>query len=391
MAHHRLSLHPPALWHGAGAALREIAARWRGTAPAVPADARTAASSGQPKVALALQGGGAHGAFTWGVVDAMLENGVAFEAVSGTSAGAFNAVFLAQGWLDGGPQGAREALSTLWSRIGAKAAFSPLRANLFDQLANGWNMDNSSSHVGFDLFSRVLSPYQFNPLDMNPLRDLLRDHIDFGRIRRNRRIRLFIAATDVESGRLRIFRTREITEDVILASATLPWLHQAVEIEGRHYWDGGFTANPPLMPLVSECGARDLVLVRLDSGAAESVPVSARAIQARLNRILFTGPLNHDLDELSDLQALARSGQLRGTLARNLLDMRLHVIDGGDALEPFGQSSKMNAHRSFLRELHGLGREHGAAWILAPSGDRLVTLGDDYVGEIAGDGGSRAS
>lgn len=365
--------------------------RWRKPAPVAPDAVVIRAPSGAPKVALALQGGGAHGAFTWGVLDAMLENGVVFEAVSGTSAGAFNAIFLAHGWLDGGADGAREALSTLWKRIGAKAAFSPLRASLMDQLASGWNMDNASSHVGFDLFSRVLSPYQFNPLDMNPLRDLLRDHIDFARIRRNRRIRLFIAATDVESGRLRVFRTREITEDVILASATLPWLHHAVEIDGRHYWDGGFTANPPLMPLVSECGARDLVLVRLDSGAAETVPVSARAIQARLNRIVFTGPLNHDLDELSELQALARNGQLRGTLARNLLDMRLHIIDGGDALAPFGQSSKMNAHRSFLRELHGLGREHGEAWALAPDGDRLVALGHDYVGESAGDAGPGVS
>lgn len=386
MANHRLGLQPPAFWRGTRAALRDLAARWR-RPEAAPADRRAQAPGGGQAVALALQGGGAHGAFTWGVLDAMLENGIAFDAVSGTSAGAFNAIFLAQGWLDGGADGAREALATLWSRIGAKAAFSPLSASLMDQMANGWNMDNASSHVGFDLFSRVLSPYQFNPLDMNPLRDLLRDHIDFARIRRTRRIRLFVAATEVESGRLRVFRTREMTEDAILASATLPWLQHAVEIGGRHYWDGGFTANPPLMPLVSECRARDLVLVRLDSGEADAVPVSARAIQARLNRIVFTGPLNHDLDELAELQALARNGQLRGSLGRRLLEMRLHVIDGGDALAPFGQSSKLNPQRAFLRELHALGREHGEAWAVAPGADRLVALGGD---PAAGDGAGGA-
>jgi len=379
----RLSLRPRAFWHGAGAVLRDLAGRWRNAVTSRAPNLRVGSSSEMPKVALALQGGGAHGAFTWGALDAMIENGVRFEGISGSSAGAFNAIFLAQGWLDGGPAGARNALSKLWKQIGAKAAFSPLRASLLDQLTGGWNMDNASSHVGFDLFSRVMSPYQFNPLDMNPLRDLLREHIDLTRIRRNRRLKLFIAATDVESGRLRVFRTSEITEDVILASATLPWLHHAVEIAGRHYWDGGFTANPPLMPLVRDCSARDLVLIMLDSGRTESVPVSARAIQTRLNRILFTGPLNHDLDELSDLRSLAEKGQLRGALGRRLLDLRLQVIDGGDTLTPFGQSSKLNAHRSFLLELHALGREYGERWARTRSRDRLVALGDGGGFEVA--------
>lgn len=354
-------LPPPNLWRNAAAALRRLAGGWnkpRAAAPLTTAPAR--ADTGG--IALALQGGGAHGAFTWGVLDAMLENGVAIEALSGSSAGAFNAVFLAHGWLAGGADGARESLAHLWRRIGAKAAFSPLRASLMDQLTGGWNMDHASSHVGFDLFTRVMSPYQFNPLDMNPLRELLLDHIDFDRIRRNRRLRLFIGATDVESSRLRVFTTREVSADVILASATLPWLHHAVEIDGHHYWDGGFTANPPLMPLVSDCTAKDLVLVRLDSGREENVPVSARAIQARLNRILFTGPLNHDLDELVALRRLASKGALRGPLGRRLMQLRLHVIDGGDALAPFGQSSKLNPHRSFLRELHALGYAHGESW-----------------------------
>ncbi len=337
-------------WRGYATALRSFAGKLGGGRNG---------STGWP-VALALQGGGAHGAFTWGVLDAMLDRGIVPEAISGTSAGAFNAVFLAQGWLDGGADGARESLATLWRRIGAKASFSPLRASLMDQMARGWNLDHASSHVGFDLFTRVLSPYQFNPLDMNPLRDLLREHIDFARLRRNRRIRLFVGATEVESGKPRTFETAEISEQAVLASATLPWVHHAVAIDGRHYWDGGFTANPPLLPLIVGSQSRDVFLLRLDTGEAAQPPVSARAIQARLNRMLFTGPLERDLEELAMLRDLAGKGALSGALGRRLRHLDLHVICGGDMLEPFGQSSKLNPQRGFLRELHALGLQRGA-------------------------------
>lgn len=337
-------------------------AGWRDKAAAVLHVSRSGAQKG-PRLALALQGGGAHGAFTWGVLDALIERGVAVDAVSGASAGAFNAVFLAHGWLEGGPDGAREALATLWRRIGAKAAFSPLQPGLMEQLTGGWNQDSNSSHMGFDLFTRILSPYQFNPLDMNPLRDLLADHIDFERLRRSRRIRLFLAATDVESGHLKLFTNKEITAEAVLASATLPWLHHAVKIGDRHYWDGGFTANPPIMPLLEESKARDILLVRLDCGTSDGPPLTARAIHARLNQIMFTAPLNHDLDEFADLQRMAREGSLGGPLGRRLTETRLHTIEGGDDLRAFGQASKMNAQRGFLRELHGLGHARAETWL----------------------------
>lgn len=317
----------------------------------------------RPRLALALQGGGAHGAFTWGVLDALLERGVAVEAVSGASAGAFNAIFMAHGWLAGGPDGAREALATLWRRIGNKAAFSPLQPSLMDQLTSGWNLDNNSRLIGLDLFTRILSPYQFNPLDMNPLRDLLADHIDFERLQRSRRIRLFIAATDVESGHLKLFTNRAITAEAVLASATLPWMHHAVKIGDRHYWDGGFTANPPILPLLERGKARDILLVRLDSGLSDGPPVTARAIQARLNQIMFTAPLNRDLDHVADLQRMARAGLLGGPLGRRLAEARLHVIEGGEDLQAFGQASKLNAHRGFFQELHGLGRARAEKWL----------------------------
>lgn len=316
-----------------------------------------------PRLALALQGGGAHGAFTWGVLDTLIERGVTVEAISGASAGAFNAVFLAHGWLEGGPDGGREALATLWQRIGEKAAFSPLQSSLMDQMTSGWNMDGNSRHMGLDLFTRFLSPYQFNPLDMNPLRDLLVEHIDFERLQRSRRISLFLAATDVESGHLKLFTNKEITAEAVLASATLPWMHHAVKIGERHYWDGGFTANPPIMPLLEGSKANDILLVRLDCGTSDGPPLTARAIHARLNQIMFTAPLNHDLDQFADLQRLAREGSLGGPLGRRLAETRLHTIEGGDDLRTFGQASKLNAQRGFLRELHGLGRARAKDWL----------------------------
>jgi len=316
-----------------------------------------------PRLALALQGGGAHGAFTWGVLDTLIEHGVSFEAISGASAGSFNAVFLVHGWLEDGPDGARAALATLWKRIGAKAAFSPLQSNLMDQLTSGWNMDGNSRHMGLDLFTRLLSPYQFNPLDMNPLRDLLVDQIDFERLQKSRQINLFLAATDVENGHLKLFTNREITAEAVLASATLPWLHHAVKINGRHYWDGGFTANPPILPLLERSEAQDVLLVRLDCGTSDGPPVTARAIQARLNQIMFTAPLNHDLDQFADLQRMAREGLLGGPLGQRLAEARLHMIEGGDDLRAFGQASKLNAQRGFLQELHDLGRDRAESWL----------------------------
>jgi len=355
---------------------------WSRAAAALRAAVSRAGRRDSPhRLALALQGGGAHGAFTWGVLDAVLEAGARIEAVSGSSAGAFNAVFLAHGWLEGGPEGAREALATLWRRIGAKAAFSPLRSNLMDQMAGGWNMENSARVMGFDLFTRMLSPYQFNPLDMNPLRELLAEHIDFDRLRRNRRIRLLLAATDVESGHARIFRTSEITADSVLASATLPWLHHAVQIDDRHYWDGGFAANPPIMPLLEEMKGRDVLLVRLDNGEADELPLTARAIHARLNQIMFTAPLNRDLDELAALRRLAQQGALRGPLARRLAAITLHVVEGGDVLRPYGQSSKLNPDRGFLRELHAHGRARGLRWLTDRERAEIEIPGDEPLAE----------
>ena len=234
---------------------------------------------------LALQGGGAHGAFTWGVLARLLEAGIRIEGISGASAGALNAVALAAGWLRGGAAGAVQALDELWREIGRLAQLSPLRAGGLTQMAA-------------DFAAQYLSPYQLNPLGANPLRAVLERLVDFERLRAVATPRLFIAATSVATGRARIFRNTELSVDAVLASTCLPQLHPAVTIDGEAYWDGGFSANPPLIALVEGSRARDLVLVQINPMRAERMPRTPLEIRNRVAEIAFGRPLAEELERL---------------------------------------------------------------------------------------------
>ena len=215
-------------------------------------------------VDLALQGGGSHGAFTWGVLDRLLEESwIRIEAISGTSAGAMNAAVLADGWSRGGADGARAALDAYWRRVSRAAAFSPLQRSPLERLMGRWTLDTSPAYLAMDLMSRVFSPYDLNPTGFNPLRKVLTESIDFERLVTSP-IKLFITATNVHTGRGRIFRNSQITPDVLLASACLPTMFRAVEIEGEPYWDGGFAGNPTITPLVRESDAHDTILVQIN-------------------------------------------------------------------------------------------------------------------------------
>ena len=208
---------------------------------------------------LALQGGGAHGAFTWGVLDRLLEQeGLVIEGISGTSAGAMNAAVLAQGYCSGGPDGARSALDHFWRRIGEIGWISPLKGGPLDWIARAWGIEPSPSYFAFDAATRLLSPYQFNPLNWNPLRKLLAEQLDFDLLARACSVQLFISATNVRSGKNRVFDHTELSVDVLLASACLPFLFQAVEIDGEAYWDGGYMGNPAIYPLIYNCAAKDV-------------------------------------------------------------------------------------------------------------------------------------
>ena len=268
-------------------------------------------------VDLALQGGGSHGAFTWGVLDRLLqEPWLRIEAISGTSAGAMNAAVLAGGWIAGGAEGARAALHAYWQRVSRAAAFSPFQRSPLDRLLGRWALDTSPAYVAMDLMSRVLSPYDLNPLGINPLRSILDESIDFERIARSP-IKLFVTATNVHTGRGRIFRNAEITADVLLASACLPTMFQAVEIDGEPYWDGGYAGNPTITPLIRESDATDTILVQINPRERADTPRSASEILNRLNEISFNSPLMKELRMIAVLREVADPGTRRGSLGED--------------------------------------------------------------------------
>jgi NTE family protein len=308
-------------------------------------------------VDLALQGGGSHGAFTWGVLDRLIEEPwLRIEAISGTSAGAMNAALLADGWMQGGAEGARATLDAYWRRVSQAAAFSPLQRSPLDQLMGRWTLDMSPAYVVMDLMARVLSPYDLNPLGLNPLRGILVETIDFGRLARAP-IRLFITATNVRTGRGRIFRNGEITPDVLLASACLPTMFQAIEIDGEPYWDGGYAGNPTLTPLVRESDAHDTILVQINPRERPELPRTANEILNRLNEISFNSPLMKELRMIALLRQVSDPGHGEGA---RWAGMRTHRIMT-DALAAFGASSKLNAEWGFVSLLKEEGRKSANA------------------------------
>jgi NTE family protein len=316
-------------------------------------------------VDLALQGGGSHGAYTWGVLDRLMEEPwLRIEAISGTSAGAMNAALVADGWTQGGAAGARAALDAYWRRVSQAAVFSPLQPSLFDRLMGRWTIDTSPAYVVMDLMGRLLSPYDLNPLALNPLRAILADNINFDRLA-NAPIRLFITATNVRTGRGRIFRNAEITADVLLASACLPTMFQAIEIDGEPYWDGGYSGNPTLTPLVRESDAHDTILVQINPRERPELPRTANDILNRLNEISFNSPLMKELRMMALLRQVADPGHGEGA---RWAGMRTHRIMS-DALAGFGASSKLNAEWGFVSLLKEEGRRSADAFLAAHGED----------------------
>jgi NTE family protein len=316
-------------------------------------------------VDLALQGGGSHGAFTWGVLDRLIEEPwLRIEAISGTSAGAMNAALVADGWTQGGSEGARAALEAYWRRVSRAAAFSPMQRSPLDRLMGRWTLDTSPAYVAMDLMARVLSPYDLNPLGLNPLRTILAESIDFGRLA-NAPIRLFITATNVRTGRGRIFRNAEITADVLLASACLPTMFQAIEIDGEPYWDGGYSGNPTLTPLVRESDAHDTILVQINPRERLGPPRTANDILNRLNEISFNSPLMKELRMIALLHEVADPGHGEGA---RWAGMRTHRIMS-DTLADFGASSKLNAEWEFVSLLKEEGRKSADGFLTAHGGE----------------------
>ena len=316
---------------------------------------------------LGLQGGGSHGAFTWGVLDRLLEEQwLSIEAISGTSAGAMNAAVLAHGHAAGGAQGAREALENFWRSVSRAAAFSPLKRGPLDVMMDRWTLDSSPAYVAMDLMSRIFSPYDM-PMGggKNPLEEILAQNLDFGRLA-EAPIKLFLTATNVRTGRGRVFRNAEISPAVLMASACLPQMFQAVEIEGDGYWDGGFAGNPTMSPLIQECTSDDTILVGINPVERPGIPRSARDILNRLNEVSFNAVLLKELE----MMAMLRRGATRigDVEAEHWARMRIHLVRS-DKVTELGASSKLNAEWPFLTMLRDEGRRAMEAFLAERADD----------------------
>jgi NTE family protein len=315
-------------------------------------------------VDFALQGGGAHGAFTWGVLDRLLEEPwLRIDGISGTSAGAMNAAVLVDGHAKDGADGARAALEKFWRRVSNTALLSPLRRTPLDILLGRWTLDHSPIFLAMDLMTRLFSPYDLSPGGTNPLRNILAETVHFDRLAQAS-IKLFVTATNVRTGRGRVFRNSEITPNVLLASACLPTLFQAIEIDGEGYWDGGYSGNPTITPLVRECNSQDTILVQINPVERPGLPRSARDILDRLNEVSFNAVLLKEL-RMSLLRQIAQPDNSENA---KWAEMRIHRISSNVMIE-LGYSSKLNAEWEFLCMLRDEGRRAGDAFLRAHHDD----------------------
>jgi NTE family protein len=327
-----------------------------------------ASSRASVLVDFALQGGGAHGAFTWGVLDRLLEDErIVIEGVSGTSAGAMNAAVFVDGFLKGKRQGAIDALAAFWDRVAALCPIPRIFPRGIPGASEGWAVDGDPTFMMVDFMTRLWSPKQFNPMKLNPLEDILEDLVDFESLQRHPEVKLFVTASNVRTCKSRLFRTPEITAKTLMASACLPLLFEAVEIDGEFYWDGGYLGNPAIYPLINECASSDVVIVQINPMNRPEVPETARDILNRINEMTFNASLVREMAGIAAITSLVESGKLNDD---RYVAVRFHEIGAEIALAEMGALSKMNTERAFLEHLHQLGYETADRW-LTENFDRL--------------------
>ncbi|MGD1839306.1 MAG: patatin-like phospholipase family protein [Thermonemataceae bacterium] len=315
------------------------------------------------KLDLALQGGGSHGAFTWGVLERLLEDErIDIDGLCGTSAGAMNAVIVAYGMQQGGRQGAIDLLQKFWKQISRQQRFSLLQPSLFDRaIGGGGTLDYSPIYQMFDFYTMLFSPYQFNPLNYNPLKDILEDLIDFDELRSCKETKLFVCATNVRTGRAKVFTNEEMSIDAILASACLPFLFKAVEIDGEAYWDGGYMGNPPIFPLIDDLDVSDILIIQINPINIEEIPRTADEIRDRINTLSFNTSLMHEMRRVNLVQRLLELGLTMGDPKARKLN--IHQINPEELLRKMSVSSKLNADWKFLLKLKAFGREAAGQWL----------------------------
>jgi NTE family protein len=316
--------------------------------------------AGQKWVNLALQGGGSHGAFTWGVLDRLLEDDrIGFEGITATSAGGVNAVLLADGLAAGGRQAARDLLRAFWKKMSEITSSSIIAPSLFDQMNPKFGLEHSPGYVVTDIISRFLSPYQLNPFDINPMRDLLNEVVDFKRLQQQQVVKVFLSATTVRTGKVKVFTNKEITANHVLASACLPFVMRAPEIDGEVYWDGGFMGNPAIFPVIYGCNSCDVIMVHLTPTVRDEFPRDSRAILNRMQEISFNSSLMREMRAIAFVTQLIDEGKLAGGKR-----MFMHLIEAEDIIRELSGSSKMNADWRFLTHLFDIGRERADKWIV---------------------------
>ncbi|MFI5407842.1 patatin-like phospholipase family protein [Kaistia sp. UC242_56] len=327
----------------------------------------SAAAPGRKIINLGLQGGGAHGAFTWGVLDKLLEDGrLGFEAISGTSAGALNAVALADGMARDGAAGARLRLQEFWMRVSAAGRPGASARDFIGAWMGSWRVPAMQPFHMIEAMTNFSSPYGFNPMNINPLREIVIEMVDFERVRACAAPRLFISATAVKTGKIKVFSDGGITADAVMASACLPYLFQTVEVDGEPYWDGGFMGNPALFPFFTETRTADILLVQINPIERNTVPTSTKEILERMSEITFNASLLRELRSIDFVNRMLAEGRLDpGHYRHN----RVHRIDAGKALEKFSASTKFDTSRAFFEELQAAGRMAAEDWLQAHFAD----------------------
>ena len=313
---------------------------------------------GVKRISLALQGGGSYGAFTWGVMHRLMSDPHLYiDGISGTSAGAMNAVVFADGFIKGKRQGAIDALEVFWDMVSRKCTIPRLS---FPNFGNEWVVDSDPTFMLLDFLVRTLAPAQLNPLKLNPLQDVLNELVDFEALRRRTDIKLFVTASNVRTCKSRLFHTSEITVKTLLATSCLPLLYPAVEIDGEYYWDGGYLGNPAIHPLINECNSGDVVMVQINPMTRPDVPVTTGEILNRINEMTFNASLVSEMFGIAAISTLIDSGKLDDD---RYTTVRFHKISADEELSKYGALSKLNTDRRFLQHLHDLGYEAAERWI----------------------------
>ncbi|HEX9392689.1 MAG TPA: patatin-like phospholipase family protein [Usitatibacteraceae bacterium] len=349
--------------------------------------------AGVKRINLALQGGGSHGAFTWGVIDQLLADGrIDIEGISGTSAGSMNAVVYAYGYFSGGPDGARAALERFWKAVSVSAdRYSPLHAAPWERLTKSRSDDNAFAFEAFKIITNAFSPYQLNPLNFNPLLNILNEQIDFKALNTCRRTKLFLSATNVHTGKVRVFNTHEVTAQSVMASACLPQLFQAVEIDGEPYWDGGYMGNPALFPLFYETEARDVLIVHINPIERQGTPTTPAEIYNRVNEISFNSSLIKEFRAIAFVQKMHDEGWLKPEFRDKMKYVLIHSLRADKVLADLSIASKFSSDWDFLLELRERGRTAAADWLKRHFNDLGVRATVDLRAEFLTSGSELAN